>query len=161
MRKANGKVMYAACLILLVGTIYLFAQADAFFSLGSTTIKGDVIQLSKNEILSHLRSILTIILCFTGGILLLKIKSPGWIISQAILLLLLSILTGILLSNMSNIKELNISGIGLIGGISLLLLAILFLMQNKTRQKFNINRKSFLAVLLIFVLLSVFYFFLQ
>ena len=60
----KAKEVYTACLILLIGTIYLAAQADSFFSIGSTTVKGDTIQLSKNELLSHTRTMVTIILCF-------------------------------------------------------------------------------------------------
>lgn len=158
MRKANAKEIYTASLILLIGVIYLAAQADALFSIGSTRIKGDMIQLSKNEMLSHFRSILTIVLCFSGGILLLKTKTAGWVISQSILLLLVTIASGIYISN---ITGLNISGVVLVGGIVLLLLAIIFLLQKQTLQRFGITRKSYLSVLILFAVLTVFYFLLQ
>lgn len=158
MQKVNAKEIYAACLILLIGIIYLGAQSDSFFAIGSTTIKGDVIQLSKNEMLSHLRSIVTIILCFSGGVLLLKMKRVGWVISQSILLLLLTIAMGIFISN---ITGLNTSGIVLAGGIVLLLLAIIFLLQKQSRQKFRVSRKSYVAVIILFAILTAFYFFVQ
>ncbi|HKH61212.1 MAG TPA: hypothetical protein VKA49_10305 [Flavitalea sp.] len=158
MRKADAKEIYAASLILLIGIIYLAAQADALFSMGSTTVKGDIIQLSKNEILSHSRSVLTIVLCFSGGILLLKARTAGWIISLSILLLLITISSGIFLSN---ITGLNVSGIVLIVGISLLLLAIIFLVQARARQKFSVTKKSYLSVFVLFVVLVFFYFVLQ
>lgn len=158
MRKASAKEIYVACLILLIGIIYLAAQTDALFSIGSTTVKGDIIQLSKNEILSHLRSIVTVVLCFSGGILLLKTKRTGWVISQSVLLLLFIIASGIF---MSNITALNVSGIVLAGGIGLLLLAIIFLLQKQTRQKFTITGKSYLSVFILFVILVIFYFLLK
>lgn len=156
MQKANAKEIYAACLILLIGAIYLAAQSDALFSIGSTTIKGDIIQLSKNEMLSHLRTIITIFLCFSGGILLLKIKKTGWVISQSMLLLLLTIASGILISNWTG---LNTSGFLLSGGILLLIMAIAFLLQKKTRRKFEVTQKSYRAVIIIFAILAIFYFF--
>lgn len=158
MRKSNAKDIYAASLILLIGTIYLAAQAGALFSMGSTTVKGDVIQLSKNEILSHTRSILTIVLCFSGGILLLKARTAGWIISLSLLLLLITISSGIFLSNITGI---NASGIALTVGILLLLLAIMFLVQARARQKFSVTKKSYLFVFILFAALAFFYFVLQ
>ena len=158
MRKSNAKEIYAASLILLIGIIYLAAQAGALFSMGSTTVKGDMIQLSKNEILSHTRSILTIVLCFSGGILLLKARTAGWIISLALLLLLITISSGIFLSN---ITGLNASGIAMTVGIFLLLLAIMFLLQARARQKFSVTKKSYLFVFILFAVLAFFYFVLQ
>ncbi len=158
MRKANAKEIYVASLVLLIGVIYLAAQADALFAIGSTRIKGDVIQLSKNEMLSHLRSILTIVLCFSGGILLLKTKTWGWIISQSILLLLTTIASGIYISNISG---LNLSGIILMTGLLMLLLALIFLNLPQVRKRFMISKKSYLSVVILFVVLAGFYFLLQ
>ena len=158
MRKANAKQIYTASLILLIGTIYLAAQIDAIFSMGSTKVHGDTIQFSKNEALSHLRSILTIILCFSGGILLLKARKVGWVISLSVLLLLITIAAGIFASN---INGLTFSAIVLVAGIFLLLLAIIFLLQSRARQKFSITKKNYLSVFILFMLLAVFYFVLQ
>ena len=158
MRRASAKEIYAASLVLLIGSIYLAAQADALFSIGSTTVKGDIIQVSRNEMLSHLRSILTIILCFSGGILLLKIRRTGWIISLSILILLITIAAGIFFSNISG---LNVSGVALIFGIGLLLLAIVFLLQSRAREKFSVTKKSFVSVFVLFAVLVFFYFVLQ
>lgn len=158
MPKPERKEIYSATLLLLVGTIYLVAQAGSFFSTGSVYIEGDVIKLSKNELLSHLRTIITILLCFSGGILLLRIKRAGWIISQSLFLLLLAILVGILVSNFSGLSG---SMLVLTGGIVLLLLAILFLFQKQTREKFMITGKHTLSAIILFLALAAFYFFLQ
>ena len=157
MQKPNGKVIFSASLLLLIGVIYLAAQADALFSIGSTTVKGDTIQLSKNEVLSHLRSIVTIVLCLAGGILLLKIKQTGWIISQSMVLLLLTIASGVYLTNYGELMALPF----LFGAMLLLLTAFIFLLQKQTRQKFMVGRNSYLAVIIIFAILVVLYFFLQ
>jgi len=158
MQKKNIKEIYVECLVLFVGIVYLLAQIDSLFSIGSTTVTGDTVQISKNEILSHVRSIITIFFCFAGGILLIKHRRTGWILSQAILLLLLTILSGIFFSNIS---FLNISAIILVIGMFLLLLAIYFLVGKDTRQKFSITWKSYLLVLLLFASLAAFYFLLQ
>ena len=158
MRPRSGKEIYVASLILLTGVIYLAAQTDTLFSMGSTRIKGDVIQLSRNEMLSHLRSVLTIILCFSGGILLLKTKTLGWVISQSILLLLTTIATGIFISN---VDSLSFSGILLIIVILMLLVAIIFLLHTKIRQRFMVSKQAYLSVIILFVVLALFYFLLQ
>lgn len=158
MQKANAKEIYVASLVLLIGVIYLAAQVDALFAIGSTRVKGDVIHLSKNEMLSHFRSMFTIVFCFSGGILLLKTKTSGWVISQSILLLLTAIASGIYASNMSG---LNFSGIILITGILMLLLAIIFLTLPQTRRRFMISKRSYLSAIILFTVLAVFYFLLQ
>ena len=157
MQKPNGKEIFSASLLLLIGVIYLAAQADSLFSIGSTTVKGDTIQLSKNEVLSHLRSIVMIVLCLTGGILLLKIKQAGWIISQSLVLLLLTIASGVYFTNYGELMALPF----LFGAMLLLFIAFIFLLQKQTRQKFMIGRDSYLAVVIIFAILVVLYFFLQ
>jgi len=159
MPKPNAKEIYIAGLIILIGIIYLVAQSDALFSIGSTSIRGDSIQLSKNEMFSHIRTILTIVICFSGGILLLKIKKAGWILSLTILLLLFSIASGI---SISNWKQLSVIAIVLIsGGIFLLLLGIILLLRKDCTQKFVITRKNYLTVFILFATLSAFYFLLQ
>jgi hypothetical protein len=158
MQKRSGKEIYAASLLLLIGTIYLAAQADAFFSIGSVYVEGDVVKISKNEFLSHLRTVITVIMCFSGGILLLKVAKAGWIISQALLMLLFAIGSGILISNFTG---LHISILVLICGILLLLLAIVFLFLEQIRKKFLITSKDVLFALVLFAALIAFYFFLQ
>lgn len=158
MRRANGKEIYAACLILLIGVVYLAGQIDAMFSISSTSVKGDVIQLSMNEMLSHFRSILTIVLCFTGAILLLKIKKTGWIICQSVFLLFMTIALGIYISN---IDDFMIVGIILIAGVIMLVVAFVFLFQRHTREKFMVSNKNYISVIIFFGLLSIFYYLLQ
>lgn len=158
MQKAKGKEIYAASLLLVIGTIYLAAQTDSFFSIGSIYVEGDTIKLSKNEFLSHLRTVITVILCFVGAILLLKLKTAGWIISQSILLLLFTIACGILISNFNGF---NVPILLLVIGILMLLLAIIFLFHHRTREKFGITFKGFLSAIVVFGALTVFYFFLQ
>ena len=158
MPKATAKEIYSACLVLLTGGIYLAAQADALFASGSTTIREDVIQLSKNEILSHTRTMVTIVLCFTGGILLLKHKKAGWLISVSILLLLLTVATGIF---MSNVRTFNLAAVALFFVIVMLLMAVIFLLLRETRQRFNVVPANYMAVFMLFAVLIGFYFFLQ
>ena len=156
--RGNAKTIYVASLVLLTGLIYLAAQTDALFSIGSTRVKGDVIELSKNEMLSHFRSLLTIVLCFTGGVLLLKTRTAGWIICHSVLLLLSTIAIGIFISNVSS---LNISGVLLIIVIVLLLSAIFLLNMVGTRRKFMVSFRSYVSVIVLFIALALFYFLLQ
>jgi hypothetical protein len=97
-------------------------------------------------------------LCFSGGILLLKSRRAGWVISLSILILLITIAAGIFLSNISG---LNVSGIALIIGIGLLLLAIVFLLQSRAREKFFVTKRSFVSVFVLFAVLVFFYFVLE
>lgn len=157
MQKANRKEIFSATLVLIIGIIYLAAQADSFFSIGSTTVKGDTIQLSKNELFSHVRSIVTIVFCIMGGILLLRIKRLGWILSQSMLLLFLTIASGVYLTNYGELMALPF----LFGAMLLLITAFIFLLQKQTRKKFMIGRDSYLAVVIVFAILAVLYFFLQ
>jgi hypothetical protein len=90
--------------------------------------------------------------------LLLKTKKNGWIISQALLLLLLSIGCGILISNFTGVS---ISILMLIGGILLLLLAIIFLFLKQIRQKFVVTGRDVVSALILFAALTAVYFFLQ
>ena len=158
MTREKGKIIYVASLVLLIGIIYLAAQTDSLFSIGSTRVKGDVIELSKNELLSHFRSVLTIVLCFSGGILLLKNKTAGWIISQSILLLLSTIATGIFISNVSS---LGVSGVLLVILVVLLLSAIYLLNMASTRRRFTVSFRSYVTVIVLFIALALFYFLLQ
>jgi hypothetical protein len=158
MQRTKAREIYSASLLLLIGTIYLAAQADSFFSVGSVYVEGDVIKLSRNEFLSHLRTVITVLFCFTGGISLLRTKKGGWIISQSILLLLLSIAVGILISNFTDFTS---SILFLVAAIVLLLLAIVFLVLKPTRDRFLITVKDLLSSFVLFLILAGFYFFLQ
>lgn len=158
MARKNGREIYVSGMILLIGSIYLAAQADTLFSIGSTRREGDTILISRNELFSHLRTIIIILLCFTGGIAMLRSKTIGWIINLAVILLLLTIVAGIY---ESNIKGVEVAGLVLIGGIILLLMAMIFLLQKSMRYKYGINNKSYYSVGILYALLILFYFFLQ
>jgi hypothetical protein len=158
MQRSRGKQIYSASLLLFIGAIYLAAQADSFFSVGSVYVDGDIIKLSKNEFLSHLRTVITVVLCFSGGLLLLRNKKIGWIMAQSLLLLLLTIGCGILASNFT---AFNSSILLLIGAIFMLLLAVIFLFLRQTRQRFLLTGKDVLSMVLLYAILTAFYFFLQ
>ena len=147
-----------ASIVLLVGTIYLVAQVITIFSVGSTRVKGDTLQLSINELLSHLRTIFIIVLCFTGGIAMLGKKKIGWIVSISVILLLLTIAAGIY---ESNIPEVSLAGLIIIAGIIILLVAMIFLIQRSTRERYQIDNKSYYSVIIIYAFLVLFYFYLQ
>lgn len=157
MKNLSCKQLFIGILVLLIGIIYLAAQADSFFSVGSTRVKGDVIELSKNEILSHTRSILTILLCFTGAILFFKRRTGGWIITGSILLLLLVIALGILINNFSPTFSVGILGFAVL----ILFLALLFLFQKNMRIRYNVKKKSFGSMIILSGMLVVIYFVLQ
>lgn len=158
MASKNGKEIYVASIVLLVGTIYLVAQTITLFSGGSTTVKGDSLQISINELLSHLRTIFIIVLCFTGGISMLRQKKIGWIISFAVILLLLTIAAGIY---ESNIPQISTGGVIIIAGIIMLLIAMIFLIQKTTRERYQIENKNYYSVIIIYAVLVLFYFYLQ
>jgi Ca2+/Na+ antiporter len=78
--------------------------------------------------------------------------------AQSLLLLLLTIGCGILASNFT---AFNSSILLLIGAIFMLLLAVIFLFLRQTRQRFLLTGKDVLSMVLLYAILTAFYFFLQ
>ena len=159
--KLSWREKYAGILVLIIGIIYLLLQVIDFLSSKSNAyaIKDGAVQITTSELLNHARTILTIILSITGGLLLLKGKRAGWVIGVPILLLLTLIAGGILFANFKILDTLNKS-VG-ITGVVILLLAVLFLLLPSARIKYKVGKRTYLPTFILLIALAAMYFFLQ
>ena len=158
----NRKEKFVAYLLLVLGIIVLLIQIMSFLSSAPATssVEGDMIRMSKSELLSNFRTFLTIVFCFAGSRLLLLKKNAGWIIGFSILLLFVVLLSALLFSYL-RIEQFSYSLVVLIAGIAIMLMGAIFLLLKETRQKFMVSKKSFLLTTAVFILLIVVYFVLQ
>jgi Na+-translocating ferredoxin:NAD+ oxidoreductase RnfD subunit len=100
-----------------------------------------------------------IITGITGGILLLKVKKLGWIISIPYLLVFTVLASwGMLFS----IKMHTYGSLAFLGSVwILLLLSLYFLLRPQGSKKFRVSKTTVLPTLAFLVLIIVLYFFLQ
>jgi hypothetical protein len=115
--------------------------------------------MSKSELLSHVRTILTIFFCLTGSILIFRKQSMGLIFGIAVLVLFMIICGGglyhaLLLRDNSLILFAS-------AGTLILLLGLIFLLLPSGRKKLNATRSTLPAGFGLAVVLSLFYFFFQ
>ncbi len=152
---------YAGILVLIIGFFYLLWLVTDFMSTKSDAyaMQEGAIQISTSELFTHIRSILSILLSFTGGWLLLKGKRTGWIIAVALLLLMLTIATGIMIAGYSLSDTPQKIGGGAI--VLLLLLGLIFLLLPSAQKKYKVGKRTFLPALILFLVLVGLYFFLQ
>ena len=159
----NFREKYVVFLMFIIAACFLLLQIVSFISsrAKAVVVEEDTIRMSTNEMLSFIRVAITIILGLTGALLLRKIKAAGWVISMAVLLLFTLILGAILYGIFITFQQLDwMMGIGLLG-VMILLTGVVFLFVPATRKKFRAGRNSILAALLLFILLSGMFFFLQ
>jgi hypothetical protein len=159
--KLSWREKYAGILVLIIGIIYLIFQVSDFASskANAYAIKDGALQVSTSELLTHARTIFTILLAIIGGLLLLNGKKAGWIIGLPILALLTFIIAGILAYNFRTTGSTQ----KIMGGVGLLipLLAILFLLLPSARKKYKVGKYTYLPTLVLLLVLAALYFFLQ
>ena len=160
--KLNWREKYAAYLLAFLGTIVLLMQIMSFLSSAprTTSVEGDMLRVSKSELLSYLRTVITIILSYAGATLLFRKKHVGWIIGFAMLLLFTGILSALLFSLLRT-ENFSYSLLMLIAAICIVLMGVIFLLLKETRQKFMAGKKSFLLAIALSILLVAVYFGLQ
>lgn len=152
---------FAGLLVLLIGIIYLLWQVIDFISSksGGYAVKEGALQVSTSELFNHIRSIVSILLAFMGGWLLLKGKRAGWVIGVALLFLLNVIAAGIMIASYAAVDNLN----KIVGGVLVLplLLALIFLLLPSARLKYKVGRNTLVTTVALIILLIGLYFFLQ
>lgn len=158
--KLSWREKYAGILVLIIGILYLIFQVFDFASskAGAYAIKDGALQVSTGELLNHARTIFTILLAISGGLLLLNGKRAGWIIGLPILALLTLIVGGILAYNFRTTG--NAQKIMGGAGLFILLLAILFLFLPSARKKYRVGKFTYLPTLVLLLVLAALYFFL-
>ncbi|MBO9562791.1 MAG: hypothetical protein J7621_08460 [Niastella sp.] len=159
--KLSWREKYAGILVLIVGIIYLLWQAIDFLSSrsGAYAVKDGSFNINTSELFNHIRSIISIILAISGGLLLLKGKRAGWVIGVAFLLLLLIIASGIMIAGYAIADNQS----KIIGGsfVFLLLMALVFLLLPSARIKYKVGKRTYLPTLVLMLILAVLYYFLQ
>jgi lysylphosphatidylglycerol synthetase-like protein (DUF2156 family) len=152
---------FSAILLLVAGFIYLALWLVSIFSEKTSFINvtDDKVSMKMSEFLSHIRTIITIVLALGGGFLILRKRRAGWIMGMVVLILLL-IISGGTCYQAFKLKEPVLIAIATIFWL-MILLSIAFLVRPSARQKFNINKTAITIAVSLSVLLATFYFFVQ
>lgn len=157
----SWKEKLAAWVVMLIGIGYLLLQVINLVSSKSAgySATDSALVISKSELYSDLKTYFYILSGITGGILLLKAKRLGWIISVPYLLIFTVLASwGILFSiSMHTYGSMAFLGIVWI----LLLLSLFFLLRKEGLKKYRVSKTTVLPTLGFLVLIIVLYFFLQ
>jgi lysylphosphatidylglycerol synthetase-like protein (DUF2156 family) len=152
---------FSASLLLVAGFIYLALWLISIFSETTSFINvaDDKVSMNMSELLSHIRTVITIGLALGGGFLILRRSRAGWVMGIIVLILLLIISSGTVYQAIK-LKEPALIAIATTCWL-ILLLSIVFLALPSVRQKFHINKPLTITATLLSFLLAVFYFFVQ
>jgi hypothetical protein len=161
MEKLSWREKYSSTLLLLIGIVYLFVWILSFFTGTSEihSVDADKLVMSKSELLTHFRTLLTILFSLAGSYLFFRKKRLGWMLGFAVLLVFLTIAGGGLYQVILMGEPVAVAVV--ISGLLLLLTAFLFLLLPKTRRKFRITPSVFLMAFGFAILLGIFYFLFQ
>ena len=159
--KLTWKEKYSAILLMTIGLIYLLVWIISIFSetTGFIRIEDDKLSMSKSELLSHVRTLLTIFFCVSGGMLIFRKQKTGLVFGIAVLVLFIIICCGGLYQAIK-IQE---SRLVLFAstGVIILLTGLIFLLLPSVRKKLNANKATLPAGFGLAIALGLFYFFFQ
>lgn len=160
--KLSWKEKFAAIIVLLIGILYLANQVMNIVSSKTSAIysEGDKWLIRKSELISDVKTYITIILAITGGILLFKKKQWGWIMSVPILMLV-AVFMGSGLVLLLYTFEFNIFFIALLIALLANLLSIVFLFLPGARKKYRVGIFTFIPTLVFLLALMALYFLLK
>lgn len=157
--KLSWKEKFAAIMVLMIGIGYLLLTVVGFISSKTNTISvtEDSLQISKDELISNIRSFLYILLGLSGGLLLLARKRIGWIIAIPLLLIIVFLNGyGIYFSVLMGQVNFMLYVLGFT--LLLFLLSLLFLLLPGARKKYRVSRKTMVPTLLVLSIIIVLYF---
>jgi len=157
--KLNWREKLAVCLLLVIGIFYLLLliiSISSGVSERNSSSQEDKIIVSKSEMLSNIRAVISFITCSLAAILLLKKQRLGWILGVPMMLIFIIIVTGLLIQAVS--AEENFASGVLGSGLILLLLSFISLQSSASRKKFMVSRNSYLLTIGFSVLLGIIYF---
>ena len=152
---------FSAILLLVAGFIYLALWLISIFSETTSFInmKDDKVSMNLAELLSHIRTVITIGLALGGGFLILRKSRPGWIMGIVVLILLLIICSGTFYQAFKLKEPLAIAITAT--ALMILLLSIVFLTIPSALKKFNVTRPTIITAAVLALILATFYFFIQ
>lgn len=149
----------AAFMVLMIGVGYLMLTLLSLISSKAAlfTVNEEQVSISKAEFLSNLRSGLYVILGITGGVLLYRRKTLGWIIGVPLLLIFL------LLIGYGVYFTLYVGNIDIMAGLLFLTLilfifSLLFLLLPSARRKYKVSNRTLLPTLVFLILMLFLYF---
>ena len=160
MPKAGWREYTIAIFLLLVGLTYLVLQFISLSRGDNSTIKADseVIHINRYSLLNELRTCVTIAGCVGGGLLLMRFKKSGWILSLSMILLFTAIAIGATVSLFTMGVNDASTYLALTG--SALMLGLLGL-HLSLHRRFVLKKNDWIRVILLCTALGLFYFLLQ
>jgi hypothetical protein len=152
---------FSAILLLVAGFIYLALWLISIFSETTSFINKseDKVSMNISELLSHIRTIITIGLALGGGFLIFRNSRTGWVMGIVVLTLLLIICSGACYQAFKLREPIPIAITATAWLI--LLLSIVFLNIPSSLKKFNITKHTIITAAVLALILATFYFFIQ
>jgi hypothetical protein len=158
MQKLSWREIYSGILVLLIGVIELILQISDILSSKAHdfTISNGSILIDKQELITHARSYITIIIGLLAGILLLVKKRFGWVIGMP-LLLLFTIVSGEVAVQYAMVKDYTLDFKVPVGISFLLLVGSIFLLLPSAQEKYRVGKATWLPTLVLFMALIAVY----
>jgi hypothetical protein len=160
MVKAGWREYLIGTFLVLAGIIYLGMQLTSILRSDNSSIRSNsqTIVINRYALLNELRTYITISCCIAGGLLLIRLKKLGWMLSLCMLLLF----TSIALATIVNLLALGLDtkSLFLILSGSLFMLFLLGLLLSLYR-KFVLQKNDWIKAILLCTILGLFYFLLQ
>lgn len=156
---SNWREKLAAWPLIIIGVIYLGIWVFSTFlhERGlDTTPSSDKLVISKDELMYHFRTVITFGTCLFGGILLLRGRRLGWVLSLLMLIVFAIICSGGLYQSIS-IKEYGLTSVAA-GGLVVLLFWIISLLLPSVRQRLQVGKNEWIRVTVLLALYSILYF---
>ena len=137
----SRKELYSGSMVIFIALFYLISGGL------------QVLQASANGVdWPEIKMLLLAVFYLASGILLLRKRNAGWIMSTGVLLNFVLVMLVFLIS-MSQGAAFNGYAAMAIILFFLLLLALVFLFNRNTRKKFAVNNKSYLATISVYLAL--------
>jgi magnesium-transporting ATPase (P-type) len=152
---------FSAVLLLVAGFIYLALWLISIFSETTSFINmtDNKVSMNLSELLSHIRTVITIGLALGGGFLIFINSRPGWVMGIVVLILFLIICSGAFYQAFKLKEPISITITATAWLI--LLLSIVFLTIPSSLKKFNITKPTIITATMLALILATFYFFIQ
>jgi hypothetical protein len=160
MPKAGWREYIIGIFLVLAGLIYLGVQLTSIIRGDNASIRAnnETIEINRYGLLNELRTYITITCCIAGGLLLIRLKKFGWMLSLCMLLLFSSIALAAIVNLVA--LGLDSSSLFLVLSGSLFMLFLLGLLLSLYR-KFVLQKNDWIRAILLCTTLGLFYFLLQ
>ncbi len=159
--KLTWKEKFSSIVLITIGIILLLLQIVSILSNTDSMISTEPnsISIKKSELIDHLRFFIMMLIALASGILLYKQKKLGWII--AIPFLLISIFLSGYFIWFLYVMYLIPAFILMIVGFTIMVVSVLFLLIPAGRQKYRVDKRTYLPTLLVLIAICCIFFFLK